>query len=130
MRDYFEVLGVQRKYHFSDGELERRFHELSKKWHPDRFTRAEPRERIAALAKGTEINDAYKVLKLDVKRAEHLLKLEGLDVADEKSESVKAAPALLAEVMELNEQLVEAGDDAAKQALWRIAHDKRHAELS
>ena len=120
MRDYFDVLGVQRKFHFSDGELEAKFLELSKKLHPDRFARAAAHERVAALAKSTELNDAYKVLKDRVKRAEYLLKLEGLDVADEKSQSVKADPALLAEMMERNEALHDAraaGDDAAMGVL-------------
>ncbi len=131
MRDYFDVLGVQRKYHFSDGELEKRFLERSKQVHPDRFARAPAAERVAALQKSTELNDAYRVLKHHVRRAEYLLKLEGLDVADEKSESVRPDPALLAEMMELNEELADAresGDRTRIGALEaRVGGDRSQA---
>jgi molecular chaperone HscB len=110
MRNFFDVLGVPRVFHLPDGELERRFHALSRELHPDRFAKAPPRERLEAVQRTTELNDAYRTLKHDVKRAEYLLKLEGLDVADEKSQSVKADPALLAEMMELNEQLSDGAD--------------------
>src|ERR1700689_565837 len=104
-RDFFEVLGVPRKYHQPTAELEQRYLALSKQLHPDRFAKAPPRERLSAVQKTTELNDAWRVLRDPVKRAEYLLKLDGLDVADEKSQSVKAAPSLLMEMMELNEQL-------------------------
>ena len=53
------------------------------------------------------------MLRDQVKRAEYLLKREGVDVADEKS-SVKADPALLAQMMELNEELSDALGEAPK----------------
>src|SRR6185436_14571265 len=107
-RDFFEVLGVARKYHLVTEALEQRYKELSKQVHPDRFAKAPPRERLQAVQKTTELNDAWRVLRDPVKRAEYILKLEGLDVADEKSSSVKADPALLMDMMEKNEQLHEA----------------------
>jgi molecular chaperone HscB len=119
-RDFFEVLGVPRKYHLPQEELEARYKELSKQVHPDRFAKAPPRERLQAVQKTTELNDAWRVLRDPVKRAEYLLKLEGLDVADEKSASVKADPGLLMEMLEKNEQLHEAkalGDTARIVAL-------------
>ncbi|HZS41979.1 MAG TPA: Fe-S protein assembly co-chaperone HscB [Polyangia bacterium] len=125
MRTFFDVLGVPRAYHQPAGELERRFHALSRELHPDRFAKAAPRARVEALQKTTELNDAYRVLKDDVKRAEYLIKLEGFDVADEKSASVKPDPALLAEMMELNEQL----SDGNQQALARLTDDRRALAL-
>lgn len=108
MGDLFTVLGVPRRYHLRADELEQRFLTLSKQLHPDRFAKASPRERLESMQKTTALNDAYKVMRDPVRRAEYLCKLEGLDIADEKIESVKASPELLAEMMELNEQLDEA----------------------
>jgi molecular chaperone HscB len=107
-RDFFEILGVDRKYHVATTKLEQRYLELSKQLHPDRFAKASPRERLSAVQKTTDLNDAWRVLRDPVKRATYLLKLEGLDVADEKLQSVKADPALLMDMMEKNEQLSEA----------------------
>ena len=133
MRNFFYVLGVPRVFHLPDGELERRFHALSRELHPDRFAKAPPRERLEAVQRTTELNDAYRTLKHDVKRAEYLLKLEGFDVADEKAQSVKADPALLAEMMELSEQLsegasgLEAGVREKRERALRSAGDAFYA---
>ncbi len=132
-RDFFEVLGAPRQYHQPIAELEQRYLALSKQLHPDRFAKAAPRERLAAVQKTTELNDAWRVLRDPVKRAEYLLKLEGLDVGDEKSQSVKVAPSLLMEMMELNEQLAEAkvaGDGARVTALGHEVEVARAAALA
>ncbi len=89
---------------------------------------------MQALQQTTLLNDAYRVLKSDAKRAEYLLKLQGLDVADERSQSVKPDPALLAEMMELNEQLNDANTgpliakvDALTDAAWATADEGFYA---
>jgi molecular chaperone HscB len=117
MPDYFEVLGVPRAYHIDHADAESRFHTLSKQWHPDRFAKASRREHLEALSRSRDLNDAWRVLKADVKRAEYLLKLEGIDISDEKSASVKPDAALLMRIMELNEQLAEA-DAPTQRALF------------
>jgi molecular chaperone HscB len=125
-RDFFEVLGVPRKFHLPTEELEKRYLALSKELHPDRFAKASPRERLTAVQKTTELNDAWRVLRDRVKRAEYLLKSEGLDVADEKN-SVKASPALLGEMMELNEELSEASPAAVPGLVKRVESERAAA---
>jgi molecular chaperone HscB len=129
-RDFFEVLGVPRKYHLAKPDLEARYHALSKQLHPDRFARATPRERLNAVQQTTDLNDAWRVLRDPVKRAEYLLKLEGLDVADEKSASVKADPALLMEMMEKNEQLAEARAAQDARRIVALEEEVRAAEVA
>ena len=114
-RDHFEVLGLARAYHVDAAALETRYLALQKETHPDRFVKALPRERMEAVVRNTELNDAYKVLKHDVKRAEYLLKLEGVDIGEEKPQSTTGAtkqlvvdPKLLIEIMELREALADA----------------------
>lgn len=126
-RDHFEVLGVPRRYHLDGAELEEKYLALQKETHPDRFAKAAPKERLDAVVRNTELNDAYKVLKNDVKRAEYLLKLEGIDLGDEKPQATTGAtkqlvvdPRLLMEVMELRESLADArgeGDEAKVREL-------------
>ena len=62
-RSYFDVLGRRARRFISPGELEKRYLTLSKQFHPDRFAKAPPRERLEAVQKTTELNDAYKVLR-------------------------------------------------------------------
>jgi molecular chaperone HscB len=127
-RDLFEVLGVDPRFHVSEKQLHERYLALSKELHPDRFAKATPRERLLAVTRTTELNDAWRVLRDQVKRAEYLLKREGLDVADEKS-SVKADPGLLAQMMELNEELSEAlgQEPKVKELVARVDAEREHA---
>ncbi len=136
-RDLFAVLGVKRAYHLDAAELEERYLALSKQTHPDRFAKALPRERLEAVVRNTELNDAYKILKHDIKRAEYLLKLEGIDVGEEKPQSTTGAtkqlvvdPRLLMEVMELREGLAEARGDGDDDKVAEMTADvkQRRAE--
>jgi molecular chaperone HscB len=135
-RDHFEVLGLTRAYHVDAADLERRYLALQKETHPDRFAKALPRERMEAVVRNTELNDAYKVLKNDIKRAEYILKLEGVDIGEEKPQSTTGAtkqlvvdPKLLMEIMELREALADARGDGDDGKVVELTKDVqgRHA---
>jgi molecular chaperone HscB len=117
--DHFTVLGVERRYDLDVAALEARYKELSRKLHPDRYARADPRARKAALQRTVQLNEAWRALKEPLKRAEYLLELGGVRIATDdggaRSGGVAAPPALLMEILELREELGEAraaGDDA------------------
>jgi molecular chaperone HscB len=131
-RDHFDVLGMPRRYHLDGAQLEERYLALQKETHPDRFAKAMPRERVEAVVRNTELNDAYRVLKNNIKRAEYILKLEGIDVGEEKPRSTDAPtkqlvvdPKLLMEVMELRESLAEARSDGNEAQAATLTEDVR-----
>ena len=103
--DYFSFLGLPRKLVVDASELERRFRELSRKFHPDYFYNASPVERLASLERSSYLNDAYRALKNPVTRIEHLLAIEGLPSAKSEDGTAKVPPSLLEEVFALNEEL-------------------------
>jgi molecular chaperone HscB len=103
--DYFSFLGLPRKLVVDASELERRFRELSRKFHPDYFYNASPVERLASLERSSYLNDAYRALKHPVTRIEHLLAIEGLPSAKSEEGTAKVPPSLLEEVFALNEEL-------------------------
>jgi molecular chaperone HscB len=117
--DYFSLLGLPRQYALDPVELERRFRELSRVLHPDRFARAEPRERRLSLERATRLNDAYRYLKDWRLRAAYLLKLAGTDVFSEGR--TFADPEFLEEQLEWREALALAVADGDAEALRRIA---------
>ena len=89
-----------------------------------------PRERMEAVVRNTELNDAYKVLKHDIKRAEYLFKLEGVDIGEEKPQSTTGAtkqlvvdPKLLIEVMELREALADARSEGTTPSVAALTED-------
>ena len=80
---------------------ERRYRERSRQLHPDRFAKAEPRERRLSLERATRLNDAYRVLK-DWRRAPTTCsKLAGQDVFGEGK--TFADPEFLEEQLEWRE---------------------------
>jgi molecular chaperone HscB len=107
--DYFTFFGLPRKLTIAQDDLERRFRELSRKFHPDYFYNASPTERLASLERSSYLNDAYRALRSPATRIEHLLAIEGLPPTKTEGESgaAKVPPALLEEVFELNEELDE-----------------------
>jgi molecular chaperone HscB len=105
--DYFSFLGLPRRLVIDASDLERRFRELSRKFHPDYFYNASPTERLASLERSSYLNDAYRTLKNPVSRVEHLLAIEGLPSAKSEDGTAKVPPSLLEEVFALNEELDE-----------------------
>jgi molecular chaperone HscB len=112
--DYFAFFGLPRKLTIDLGDLERRFRDLSRKFHPDYFYNAPPAERLASLERSSYLNDAYRTLRNPVSRIEHLLAVEGVPAAtsDDPStgsgqEAARVPPSLLEEVFALNEELDE-----------------------
>lgn len=130
---YFSVFGIAPRLNIDLEALEREFHRLSRKLHPDRFARASENERQWSLADTALLNDAYRTLKDPIRRTEYLLKLHGAEIGEEfagknrpNEMGASRAPAdLLEEVFDLNMQLEEmrmsrasGGDDPAlKQSL-------------
>lgn len=116
-RDYFEFFGLGRKLVINSDDLQKRFYELSRQWHPDRFSRRPAEEQSRSLEATSLLNDGYRTLKDPVKRAEYLLTEEGFPIGEQRSKDVP--PELLEEVFELNMMLEElkAGDDSARPQL-------------
>jgi len=150
--DYFSFLGVPRRLNLDPADLERRFRELSRQFHPDYFYNATPAERLASLERSSYLNDAYRTLRNPVSRLEYLLSLEGLEVSPPAGTSgeggqPRVPPALLEEVFALNEELdeirelrEEGGDRATLRARLEAArrpierkrqeHERQLEELS
>ena len=110
---YYEALGLEPKLALNRADLQQRFYEHSREWHPDRFTRATPEQRQQSLDMTAIINDAYRTLRDPIARAEYFLKQNGFELSKE------VPPELLEEVFELNMALEEmrGGDDSARPQL-------------
>jgi molecular chaperone HscB len=100
--DYFEVFGLPRLLGIDVASLEKTFHELSRKYHPDYFSTASAAEKTRAVRMTALLNDAYRTLRHPIRRVEYLLTLYGL-----KGDGSKVPQALLMEVFEINEQMEE-----------------------
>jgi molecular chaperone HscB len=114
--DAFDVFGLAPAFDLDQNELERRYRELQKQLHPDKFVHATRSERRESLSRAVSVNEAYQALRDELKRADLVLtRHAGAPVG-----KATVDPELLMEVMELREALASArkrGDLAAARAL-------------
>jgi molecular chaperone HscB len=100
----FDLLGLPRQFDLDGAALDRAWRDRSRQVHPDRFARADVKDRMRALQAATALNDAHKTLRDPVKRAEYLLELSGQTVAD----GDRVDQGFLMEILELREALLDA----------------------
>jgi molecular chaperone HscB len=104
--EYFRVLNLEPKLGLDTADLQKRFYDLSRQWHPDRFSNKPPSEQAEALEKTALLNDAFRTLRDPVLRGEYVLAQNRLEASGQRGHDVPAT--LLEEVLELNEALAEA----------------------
>ena len=110
---FYEALGVEPKLALDPQDLQRRFYDLSRQWHPDRFARASSSEQQKSLEMTAILNDAFRTLRDPVARAGYFLEQHHIA-------SSKHPPAeLLEEVFEMNMALEElrSGDESVRPQL-------------
>lgn len=100
---YFTLLNLKPAFDLDLSLLEAEYFKAQRLYHPDRFVGKSAEERSVALQKSMDINQAYDTLKNPLKRAQYILKLQGIIVGTE-ADSVKPSKELLMEIMELREQ--------------------------
>ncbi len=111
--NYYDFFEIDHRLDLDLQDLEKRFYALSRRWHPDVFSRRSAAERQESLEATAVLNDAYRTLRDPIARAEYLLREQGFEIGEQKSTDVP--PELLEEVFELNMALEElkAGDSDA-----------------
>lgn len=116
-REFYAFFGMEEVLSLDLQELQRRFYDLSRKLHPDRYGRKPAAEREYSEEATSVLNDAYRTLRDPLKRAEYVLARHGMDIGEQRSKNVP--PELLEEVFELNMALEEmrGGDDSARPQL-------------
>ena len=102
MQDYFSILGVEKTFIEKDAaHLERRFHDLQRRFHPDHASVKGEAALSEALEQSSRINQAYRTLRDPLERTKYLLSLFGYRI--ERSNQVPMD--LLELVMNVQEQV-------------------------
>ena len=108
--NHFELFGLPSQFQLDGSLLSSQFRELQKRFHPDNFATASERDRLMAVQKAAQINDAYQVLKHPISRAEYILAENGTEIRGEQQ--TMQDPMFLMEQMELREELEEIADNS------------------
>jgi molecular chaperone HscB len=99
------VLGLERRLDVDRADLERRFHGLNRRLHPDYFRLRSPEEQAISLEASAAVNAAYRALRDPVSRVECLLELEGMGLGTAGQTTPPAD--LFEEILELQEARME-----------------------
>ncbi|HGY9579157.1 co-chaperone HscB [Vibrio harveyi] len=108
--NHFELFGLPSQFQLDGSLLSSQFRELQKRFHPDNFATASERERLMAVQKAAQINDAYQILKHPISRAEYILAENGTEIRGEQQ--TMQDPMFLMEQMELREELEDIADSS------------------
>ena len=106
--NYFEFYGLPIQFGLDAGKIKRAYLIKSKATHPDFFTLASAKEQEDAMHQASINNEAYKTLSDPNLRTKHILELKGVIREEEKNE---LSPNFLMEMMDINEQLMDAAFD-------------------
>lgn len=108
--DYFQIFGLERVYDIRVDNLEGKYKDWQKKLHPDLVHSKSEKEKAFAAEQSARVIDAFHTLSKPLSRALYLLQLEGVHVDEEKTVE---DPDLLAEMMEIREEVEEANSSEA-----------------
>jgi molecular chaperone HscB len=102
--DYFTCLGLPRRLMIDQRQLESKFYELSRAFHPDFYQNKSAAEQTISLSNSAQLNSAYRTLRDPIERAEYLLSLEAGAVKE-----IRNTPPsdLFEEILELQDTLNE-----------------------
>jgi molecular chaperone HscB len=131
MLDPFDTLGIAPAFEVDLAAVEQRYRELSRVLHPDKHVGASAGERRMSLGKAVEVNEAWRLIRDPVRRAEALFRRSGVEVRE--GEEPKADPEFLMEMMEQREALAAArarGDKATIEDLSSRIRAKENAVLA
>ncbi|KAK7392721.1 hypothetical protein VNO78_21167 [Psophocarpus tetragonolobus] len=119
--DYFDIFGLERKYDLEGENLEGKYKEWQKKLHPDLVHSKSQKERDFAAEQSARVIDAYRTLSKPLSRGIYLLKLYGVEIDEEQTIS---DPELLAEILEIREEVEEASNSEALNRILSQMQEK------
>ena len=108
--NYFELFNIPISFDVDLSALPQTYQQLQRLTHPDRFASGSEQQKLVAIQKNAQVNDAYSVLKSPLARAEYLLSLRGIDLQHEQ-QTIKDT-AFLMQQMEWREELSEISEQA------------------
>lgn len=135
--DHFATFGMAPSFAVDTAALEAKYLDLQRVHHPDHAAAGTDAERRSASLRSAAVNEAYRVLRDPVRRAELLCRLGGIDL--DVTDGERGAPAMpqgfLIDMIERREALAEsrgrgfAALDALRESVV-VEHDASLARAS
>lgn len=113
--DYFAALDLPQRLQIEESTLERIYHELGRKLHPDRFANAPAPVRERSLRATAILTRAYRTLRDPIARGRYWLELNGRKLAENNQQVPQELVALVFATQEELSELRAAGNSGAEE---------------
>lgn len=125
--NHFSRLGVGVGFNVDKEQLENTYLTLQKMFHPDLYINKTEIEKNFAFKHSLLLNQAYTVIKSNLKRSEYLLSLNNIKVNIDDKDAISPDPELLNEIFELQNDITETTDtNKLKILINDIEKQKKH----
>ncbi len=104
VNNFFQLFDLPMAFDVDKKALTSKYYALSRDWHPDKFTLDTAEKQQDAMAKTSQINQGYKILKDDQLRIRHIL--DCLNAAPVEGQD-KMPQEFLMEMMDINEAIMD-----------------------
>jgi molecular chaperone HscB len=109
---FFHLFELPILYYIDVNRLRSKYFELAKQLHPDYFSQNTEAEQAQKINESAELNLAFKTLSSDKLRLEYLLQcFDFLGASLENQTEIQPSPSFLTEMLELNEELIDASEE-------------------
>ncbi len=115
--NYFELFEIPVQLKVDANALKNKFYNLSRKYHPDFHTQDSLEIQQEVLEKSSLLNKAWNTFQHPDETIKYVLQLKKLL---EEEEKYALSPVFLMEVIEINEQLMEAKAEGDEPAMEKI----------
>lgn len=116
-------MDCNRSFRVDTVKLQHRYQQLQRLVHPDFFSQRSQIEKDFSEKHSTLVNDAYKTLLAPLTRGVYLLKLHGVEIPEGTDYEMDGQ--FLTEIMDINEKLAEAQNEAAMKEIESIVRAKQ-----
>ncbi len=117
-KNHFSLFGLPVRFALDLVALERAWKVVQGAVHPDRYVSAPESQRLMALQRATQVNDAHDTLKDPIRRATYLCRLHGVEVDPERNTAMP--PDFLVQQMEWRESLEDAAAAKSIESLSQL----------
>jgi len=125
--NYFELFQIPVQLKVDTAPLSKKFFELSRKVHPDYFVNEGSVSQAEALEKSAMLNKAFKTFQSADETIKYVLQLKDLL---EEEEKYGLPPVFLMEVLEINEQLMDADNHSPEEQInLQLTIDNLQSEI-
>lgn len=111
----FELFAISPRFQIDPAALDQLWKQLQRQVHPDHFSSQGAADKRLAMQWSVRVNEAYQRLKNPLRRAAYLCELNGAPIRAEDNTAMP--PAFLMQQMQWREELDEAADTVAIEAL-------------